>query len=309
MRIAFAGTPAFAAVALEALVDASFDLVLVLTQPDRPAGRGLHELQSDVKQTALRLGLPLAQPRGLREEEIRNQLRSVSAEAMVVAAYGLILPGAVLDLFPVGCINIHASLLPRWRGAAPIQRAILAGDQETGISIMRMDQGLDTGPVYLTKATPILPADTAGSLHDRLCQLGASCVVQALTQIADGSLTPAAQADEGIVYAHKIAKAEAAIDWRQEALLVDRQVRAFNPVPGAFSLLNGEPVKIWRALARDAGEGDPGKIVDCTSEGIDVACGRGILTITELQKAGGRRLSAADFLRGSLLKPGERFVT
>ncbi len=309
MRIVFAGTPVFAAVALKALVDANFDVVLVLTQPDRPAGRGLHELQSEVKQTALRLGLALAQPRTLREDEIRNQLRSVSAEAMVVAAYGLILPGAVLDLFPAGCINIHASLLPRWRGAAPIQRAILAGDQETGISIMRMDQGLDTGPVYLTMATPILSADTARSLHDRLSQLGAACIVQALTQIADGSAIPAAQADEGIVYAHKIAKAEAAIDWRQEALLVDRQVRAFNPVPGAFSWLRGEPVKIWRAFVRSEGGGDPGRIVDCTSEGIDVACGRGILTITELQKAGGRRLGATDFLRGSMLMPGERFIT
>ena len=164
------------------------------------------------------------------------------------------------------------------------------------------------GPVYLTRATPILSADTAGSLHDRLCQLGASGIVQALTRIADGSATPAAQADEGIVYAHKIAKAEAAIDWRQEALLVDRQVRAFNPVPGAFSRLRGEPVKIWRALVRNAGGGDPGRIVDCTSAGIDVACGRGILTITELQKAGGRRLGAADFLRGSMLMPGERLI-
>ena len=309
MRIVFAGTPAFAAVALQALVDARFDVVLVLTQPDRPAGRGLREWPSEVKQLALRRGLPLAQPPTLRGEEIMAQLRSTAAQAMVVAAYGLILPGAILDLFPAGCINIHASLLPRWRGAAPIQRAILAGDRETGISIMRMEQGLDTGPVYLTRTIPILPDDDAGSLHDRLAALGASSIVDALPQIADGTLAPAPQPGKGITYAHKITKLEAAIDWQRDALEVDRQVRAFNPFPGAFSLLRREPVKIWHGVAIAGGQGVAGEILSCGPHGIDVACGNGTLKITELQKAGGRRLPAAEFLRGLSLEPGERFAS
>jgi methionyl-tRNA formyltransferase len=309
MRIVFAGTPAFAAVALQALVDARFEVVLVLTQPDRPAGRGLRELPSEVKQLALRHGLRLAQPRTLREEEIVAQLRSSAAQAMVVAAYGLILPSVLLDLVPAGCINIHASLLPRWRGAAPIQRAILAGDRETGISIMRMEQGLDTGPVYLTRTTPILPDDDAGSLHDRLATLGACCITEALPQIADGSLAPARQPSDGVTYAHKITKPEAAIDWQRDSLELDRQVRAFNPFPGAFSILRGEPVKIWRGLALAGGQGVPGEILSCGPHGIDVACGNGILKIMELQRAGSRRLPVADFLRGSSIEPGERFAS
>jgi methionyl-tRNA formyltransferase len=307
MRIVFAGTPAFAAAALQALVDARFDVALVLTQPDRPAGRGLRESPSAVKQLALHHRLTLAQPQTLRNEEIFSQLRSTAAQAMVVAAYGLILPSGVLDLFPAGCINIHASLLPRWRGAAPIQRAILAGDRETGISIMRMEQGLDTGPVYLTRTIPILPDDSAGSLHDRLAALGANCIVQALPQIADGTLAPAPQPSDGITYAHKVTKSEAAIDWQGDSLEVDRQVRAFNPFPGAFSLLRSEPVKIWRGLASARGQGAPGEILGCGPDGIDVACGTGMLKITELQKAGGRRLTAAEFLRGLSPVPGERF--
>ena len=307
MRIAFAGTPAFAAVALQALADARFDIALVLTQPDRPAGRGLRESASAVKQLALRRGLPVAQPQTLRNEEILVQLRASAAQAMVVAAYGLILPSAVLDLFPAGCINIHASLLPRWRGAAPIQRAILAGDRETGISIMGMEQGLDTGPVYLVRTVPILPDDSAGSLHDRLAALGARCIVEALPRIATGELAPVPQPTDGISYARKITKPEAAIDWRLDAVEVDRQVRAFNPAPGAFGLLRNETVKIWRAFAGDLGQGAPGEILGCGAEGIDVACGKGMLKITELQRAGGRRLSAAEFLRGFMPAPGERF--
>jgi methionyl-tRNA formyltransferase len=307
MRIAFAGTPAFAAAALQALVDSRFDVALVLTQPDRPAGRGLRQSPGAVKQLALRHGLTVAQPQTLRNEEILAQLRSIAAQAMVVAAYGLILPSAVLDLFPTGCINIHASLLPRWRGAAPIQRAILAGDRETGISIMRMEQGLDTGPVYLTGTAPILPDDSAGSLHDRLAALGARCIVEALPQIAQGVLAPSPQPADGITYAHKITKAEAAIDWQRDSLEVDRQVRAFNPFPGAFSLLRNEPMKIWRGFATPRGQGTPGEILGCGPDGIDVACGEGMLKITELQKAGGRRLSAAEFLRGSSPVTGEHF--
>jgi len=307
MRIVFAGTPAFAAAALQALVDARFEVALVLSQPDRPAGRGLRESPSAVKQMALQHRLTVAQPQTLRNEEILAQLRSTTAQAMVVAAYGLILPSPILDLFPAGCINIHASLLPRWRGAAPIQRAILAGDRETGISIMRMEQGLDTGPVYLTKPIPILPDDSAGSLHDRLAVLGANCIVQALPQIADGTLAPAPQPSDGITYAHKITKPEAAIDWQRDSLEVDRQVRAFNPFPGAFSVLRNEPVKIWRGFASALGGGAPGEILGCGPDGIDVACGKGMLTITELQKAGAKRLSAAEFLRGLSPGPGERF--
>ncbi len=307
MRIAFAGTPAFAAAALQALVESRFDVALVLTQPDRPAGRGLRESPSPVKQLASHSGLAIAQPQTLRSDEILTQLRSISAQAMVVAAYGLILPSAVLDLFPVGCINIHASLLPRWRGAAPIQRAILAGDRETGISIMRMEQGLDTGPVYLARTIPILPDDSAGSLHDRLAALGAHCIVQALPQIANGALMPVPQPADGISYAHKITKPEAAIDWKHDSEEVDRQIRAFNPFPGAFSLLRSETVKIWRGFASASGHGAPGEILGCGSDGIAVACGNGMLKITELQKSGGRRLSAAEFLRGLSPAPGERF--
>ena len=307
MRIVFAGTPAFAAVALQALVDAGVDVVLVLTQPDRPAGRGLRESPSAVKNLALRHGLTVAQPKTLRNEEIFAQLRATGAQAMVVAAYGLIVPGAILDLFPAGCINIHASLLPRWRGAAPIQRAILAGDRETGISIMRMEKGLDTGPVYLSRTIPVLPDDSAGSLHDRLAALGARCIVDALPQIADGTLAAVPQPSDGITYAHKIAKPEAAIDWQRDSLDVDRQVRAFNPFPGAFSLLRNEPVKIWRGIAGTRGQGAPGEILASGPDGIDVACGKGMLKITELQKAGGRRLSAAEFVRGLSPAPGERF--
>lgn len=307
MRIVFAGTPAFAAAALRALVAARFDVALVLTQLDRPAGRGMRESPSAVKQLALHHGLTVAQPQTLRNEEILAQLRLTAAQAMVVAAYGLILPPSVLDLFPAGCINIHASLLPRWRGAAPIQRAILAGDRETGISIMRMEQGLDTGSVYLARTIPILPDDSAGSLHDRLAALGACCIVQALPQIAQGALAPEPQPNYGTTYAHKITKPEAAIDWQRDALEVHRQVRAFNPFPGAFSMLRNEPVKIWRGLASAGGQGTAGEILGCSPDGIDVACGKGMLKITELQKAGGRRLSAAEFLRGLSPVPGERF--
>jgi methionyl-tRNA formyltransferase len=307
MRIAFAGTPAFAAAVLQSLVDAHFEVVLVLTQPDRPAGRGLKESAGEVKQLALRHGLRVVQPHTLRNEEILSQLRAGNVQAMVVAAYGLILPAAILELFPAGCINIHASLLPRWRGAAPIQRAILAGDPETGISIMRMEPGLDTGPVYFTRRTPIAPDEHAGALHDKLAALGAECIVETLPKIVAGELTPVPQPGNGITYANKITKSEASIDWQRDALELDRQIRAFNPFPGAFSLLRNEPVKIWHGVAHPGGQGIPGEVLASNALGIDVACGTGTLKITELQRAGGKRLSAADFLRGSALVPGERF--
>jgi methionyl-tRNA formyltransferase len=309
MRIVFAGTPAFAAAALQALLDAPFDVCLVLTQPDRPAGRGLRLTTSAVKQLSLRHGLPLAQPPSLRNEEILVTLRAARADVMVVAAYGLILPRSVLDLFPAGCVNVHASLLPRWRGAAPIQRAILAGDSTTGISIMRMEQGLDTGPVYLARALPILPNDCAGELEARLAVLGARCLVEALPQIARGKLAAVEQNAEGITYAPKITKPEATIDWRRAAREVDRQIRAFNPVPGAATALGRNAVKIWRASASASsnGAGVPGEVLGLSADEIDVACGTGVLKIAELQKAGGKRLSAADFVRGSSLTPGARF--
>jgi len=307
MRVVFAGTPAFAASALQALIDAHFDVALVLTQPDRAAGRGLRTSSSAVKQLALKHGLTIDQPSSLAGEEILARLRTSRAQVMVVAAYGLILPAAVLVLFPTGCINIHASLLPRWRGAAPIQRAILAADRETGISIMRMDQGLDTGPVYLTEALPILPDDTAGSLHDRLAQLGARCVVDALPQIERGVLVSAPQPSDGATYARKVTKQEAAIDWRREASTVDRQVRAFNPVPGAYSALGHTTVKIWRVQPSEGGQGDPGLIMRAGEGGIDVACGLGMVKILELQQAGGKRLLAAEFARGASPLVGQRF--
>ncbi|HVY08268.1 MAG TPA: methionyl-tRNA formyltransferase [Burkholderiales bacterium] len=309
MRIAFAGTPAFAARALQALVDAKFDVALVMTQPDRPAGRGLKDTPSAVKQAAMKNGISCAQPATLKTDEALVGLRQMRAQALVVAAYGLILPPAVLEIFPMGCINIHASLLPRWRGAAPIQRAILAGDGETGISIMRMEQGLDTGPVYLTRAVPILADDSAGSLHDKLAALGAACIVEALPRIESGSLAAIAQAEAGVTYAHKVAKPEAAIDWTRDAVEVDRQVRAFNPFPGAYGVLDGETVKIWRGEAGDDAGATPGTILDCTSERLRIACGRGSFDVTELQKAGSRRLPVAEFLRGSVSLAGSRFTS
>ena len=264
---------------------------------------------SPVKELALSAGILVFQPTGLKTETDLQHICELSPDLMVVVAYGMILPVTILDLFPSGCINIHASLLPRWRGAAPIQRAILAGDRETGISIMRMEQGLDTGPVYLARTIPVLPIDDAGSLHDRLAALGATCIVEALPQIAAGTLVPVPQQSDGITYAHKVTKPEAAIDWQRDSVEVDRQIRAFNPYPGAFSKLRSESVKIWHGVAIAGTRGMPGEILSCGPHGIDVACGNGALKVTELQKAGGKRLPAADFLRGLSLEPGECFAS
>jgi methionyl-tRNA formyltransferase len=308
MRLVFAGTPAFARSALEALLDAGHDVVLVLTQPDRPAGRGLKARMSEVKTLAGQRGLPVQQPATLKSPEAQAMLAAAGTQAMVVAAYGLILPQAVLDLFPSGCINIHASLLPRWRGAAPIQRAILAGDRETGVCIMRMEAGLDTGPVLLRETTPIGPRETAGELHDRLAALGGRCVVMALAQLERGALEAVPQPEAGVTYAHKIGKDEAVLDWTQPAEVLDRQIRAFDPVPGCGTTLRGEPVKIWRAQPQAGANGGAGGTVARVDEdGISVLCGSGALLLRELQRASGRRLPVGAFLRGCPVLPGERF--
>ena len=304
MRIVFAGTPQFSAAALAALAAAGHEIVLVLTQPDRPAGRGMKLTPSAVKQSALALGLPVYQPQTLRNTESVAKLKTTGADVMVVAAYGLILPPEVLDLFPIGCINIHASLLPRWRGAAPIQRALLAGDRETGIAIMRMEAGLDTGPVYLMRGLPIDTIDTAATLHDKLMALGAECIVEALPLIADGRLQPAAQPQEGVTYAAKISKSEAQVDWRRSAPDLDRQIRAFDPFPGAQTLLAGEPFKLWRAHPESQLKGEAGRVLAADERGIVIACGEGALRVTELQRTGGRRLPAGELLRGFALAPG-----
>ena len=309
MRLIFAGTPEFAARALAALHGAGHDIALVLTQPDRPTGRGLKLVPGAVKTLALEHGLPLFQPVNLKEEQARERLRAAAAELMVVAAYGLILPEPVLALTPRGAINIHASLLPRWRGAAPIQRAILAGDARTGISIMQMDRGLDTGAVLTAAAIPIAADDTGGSLHDKLADLGARLIVSALAQLERGELEARPQAEAGASYAAKISKTEAGIDWRESAAAIERKVRAFNPHPGAASGIGNVGLKIWRAGAITAAGGAPGTILETGPGGIVVACGSGALRLLELQRAGGKRLAAAQFLAGFPLAPGERLET
>jgi methionyl-tRNA formyltransferase len=299
MRLAFAGTPEFARAALESLSHAGFELVLVLTQPDRPAGRGLRLQPSAVKAWAAAHGLPIAQPRSLRldgkypadAQATRAALLASRPDALVVAAYGLILPAWALALPPRGCINIHASLLPRWRGAAPIHRAIEAGDPQTGVTIMQMDAGLDTGAMLMAEAIAIAPSDTTGSLHDRLAGLGGRLVVDALRRLERGELAARAQPSEGISYAHKVDKAEAAIDWHWPAALIERRLRAFDPFPGAVAALGGESFKLWRGEVV-AGQGSPGTVLGTDERGIVVACGEQALRLTELQRPGGRRLPA-----------------
>jgi methionyl-tRNA formyltransferase len=304
MKLIFAGTPDFAARALEALLAAGHEVVLVLTQPDRPAGRGMALQASAVKKVALSHGIPVFQPERLKDpathEPIRAACADRGAELMVVAAYGLILPQAVLDLPRRGCINIHASLLPRWRGAAPIHRAIEAGDAQTGITIMGVEAGLDTGPMLLAEAIDIGAGDTTGSLHDRLAVLGGKLLVDALARY--DQLLPVAQPEAGVTYAAKIDKAEARLDWNQPATVLERKLRAFNPFPGAVVTLAGEAVKVWRGQVL-AASGRPGQVLSADARGIVVACGEGALCLTELQKAGGRRVTSAEFLHGSVLRP------
>ncbi|RZL38855.1 MAG: methionyl-tRNA formyltransferase [Rubrivivax sp.] len=308
MRVVFAGTPEFAAVALDALLAAGFSVPLVLTQPDRPAGRGMKLQASAVKQRAVAAGVSVAQPQGLKLDgkyaadaaAAREALLAADADVMVVAAYGLILPQWVLDLPRRGCLNIHASLLPRWRGAAPIHRAIEAGDAETGITIMQMDAGLDTGDMLLIGREDIRADDTTAALHDRLADMGGRLIVQAV-QAAHLTRTP--QPADGITYAHKIEKAESAIDWRQSAVEIERRLRAFDPFPGGVATLAGEAVKVWRAEIV-GGQGEPGEVI---APGPVVACGDAALRLTELQRAGGKRGPAAAFLQARPIAVGERF--
>jgi len=302
-RIAFAGTPQFARAALAALIEAGFEIPLVLTQPDRPAGRGKALTISPVKELALAHDLPLHQPERLRDPATHTPLIAAAPDVLVVAAYGLILPQAVLDIPRTGCLNIHASLLPRWRGAAPIQRAIEAGDRETGITIMGMEAGLDTGPMLLMRSLIIDDGDTGGSLHDKLAALGADLIVEALQTLPVLTATP--QPADGVSYAAKLEKREADIDWQAPATLLARRLRAFDPWPGTQTVLEGMTLKLWRGLAV-AGSGAPGEVIAAGADGIVIACGEGALRITELQKPGGRRLHAADFLRGQPVPVGVR---
>ena len=306
MKLIFVGTPEFAARALAVLLASRHEVALVLTQPDRPAGRGLKPHPSPVKRLALERAVPVEQPANLRDAAVQERLRAPGADLMVVAAYGLILPQQVLDIARLGAINVHASLLPRWRGAAPIQRALLAGDRETGVCIMQMDAGLDTGPVLLSASEPIRDDDTAQTLHDRLAELGSRIVLEACDRVERGQLVPRPQPAEGATYAAKLDKREARIDWTRPAKQLWRQVRAFNPQPGAASRLGGAEVKIWRAVPVPA-TGAPGAVLEAGPQGVVVACGEAGLRIEEMQRAGGKRLSAGEFLRGHPLAVGERF--
>ena len=318
MRVIFAGTPEFARVALEQLHHAGFDIALVLTQPDRPAGRGMKLQASAVKQWAATHQIPVAQPRSLRLDgqypedatAARKAIEDAKADVMVVAAYGLILPQWALDMPRLGCLNIHGSVLPRWRGAAPIHRAIEAGDSETGVTIMQMDAGLDTGDMLLLETLPIGPHDSTDTLHDQLAQLGGRMIVDALKLATNGSLKPVPQPVQGISYAHKIDKREAALDWTQPVATLERRIRAFNPFPGASSVLNGEVIKLQDAHilgATSPNFAEAGAIFDVQNGGIDVVTGDGLLRITRLQKAGGKSLAVADFLRGFDVQPGMLF--
>ncbi len=303
MRLIFAGTPAFAAIALQALIKAGHDLVLVITQPDRPTGRGLKLVPSEVKKIAQNQEFILEQPLTLKTDAARALVAAAKADAMIVAAYGLLLPADILAIPRLGCLNIHASLLPRWRGAAPIQRAILAGDAQTGVTIMQMDAGLDTGDILLARATAIGAQETAGELHDRLAVLGAELIVAALDK-----LPPPVKQDAALAtYAAKIAKSEACIDWREDAAHIALKVRAYNPFPGAVCALGDERIKIWRARVAAGGAGAPGVVCAGTPGTLVIACGTGALEVLELQRPGGRRLAAATFLAGHGIEPGARF--
>ncbi len=308
MRVIFAGTPAFAVPPLQAILDAGHDVALALTQPDRPSGRGLALTPSPVKQIALRHNLRIEQPASLKSEAVQQQLRDVQADIMVVVAYGLLLPRAVLQATRKGAINIHASLLPRWRGAAPIQRAVEAGDTQTGITIMQLDEGLDTGPTYLAQSIPIADLDTAGAVHDRLMPLGAQLVVECLRQIAEGTAIARAQPSEGVTYARKISKSEGALDWREPAGDLARRVRAFNPAPGTIARLRDQELKVWAAVALErAFDAAPGAVVEVDEHGPIIACGTGSVRLEVLQRAGARRMNAGELMRGFPIEVGERF--
>ncbi len=307
LRLVFAGTPEFAVPCLEACRASGADLVAVYTQPDRPAGRGRKLTPSPVKQAAMAAGIAVEQPASLKSVEARQTLLGYRPDLIVVVAYGLILPRKVLAIPRLGCWNVHASLLPRWRGAAPIQRAIWAGDAESGVNLMQMEAGLDTGPVLLERRTPIRREDTGGTLHDRLSRLGAEVLAEGLSRVLAGkSLLPRAQVETGVVYAHKLDKAEAKLDFSRPAIELERQVRAFDPWPVAEGVIAGEPVRIWAALAVALEhQAAPGTVLGAGRQGIDLACGEGALRVTTLQRAGGRQVSAADYLnaRPELSRP------
>ena len=303
MRIIFAGTPHFAASALAALVG-EHQVIAVLTQPDRPAGRGMQLAESPVKQFARPHNLTVLQPVTLKTEEAQRPLAALDADVMVVAAYGLILPQAVLQMPHHGCLNIHASLLPRWRGAAPIQRAILAGNTETGITIMQMDEGLDTGDMLLRQTCPISEDDTAKTLHDKLAEIGASSILEALLLLQENRLTPIKQDNDAACYAAKLTKSEAQIDWRQDARQIERAVRAYNP---CHANLNGVAIKIWQANVCPDTRGEPGTVLDVNKRGITVACGKDALRLEILQRPGGKAQPAAQFLQAMPIKVGDMF--
>lgn len=303
MRVIFAGTPEFSVPTLTAILRSGAEVAAVYTQPDRPAGRGRRLTASPVKQTALAHGVPVHQPERLRGEAAAEAMRAHGADLMVVVAYGLLLPQAILDAPRLGCVNVHASLLPRWRGAAPIQRAILAGDAESGVSIMRMEAGLDTGPVYLLRPLALAPRETGGSLHDKLSVLGAEALLAALPGIADGSLVPEPQDDARATYAKKLSKQEARIDWTRPAAEIERMVRAFDPWPVAETRLGADVLRIWGAElpGRAPGGAEPGRVIATGKSGIDVATGEGVLRITRLQPAGKRPMAAAELLNARKL--------
>lgn len=316
MRIIFAGTPEFAKQALTSLIQSEHEIVLVLSQPDRPAGRGKKLRASPVKQAALAHGLPVFQPTRLKGDEVAWQtIREASADLMVVAAYGLILPLQVLQIPPHGCINIHASLLPRWRGAAPIQRAIEAGDNTTGITIMQMDEGLDTGDMLLTVTTPISPADTGETLHDRLADLGGNAIVDALAALERNELTATRQPAQGATYAHRLTRDDATLDWSLNQTALINRVRAFDPVPGnACRLVSAPeaPIKIWQIEPQDGvlpNDASPGQVIHADDSQVQVACADSIVRIVQIQRAGARRMAVGDFQRGAAIKTGDRFVT
>jgi len=308
LNIIFAGTPEFAAISLAALIQSNHHICVVYTQPDRPAGRGRKLTASPVKQLALQRGILVNQPDSLKDETEQHTLAGYQADVMVVVAYGIILPEAILKVPKYGCINVHASLLPRWRGAAPIQRAILAGDKESGVTIMQMDRGLDTGDMLLNKSTPIEDNDTAQTLHDRLAVLGADALLETLGLVSDNQLLPQKQDDALATYAAKLQKSEAAIDWQHSAQRIHRQVCAFNPWPVAHTTLNGDTVRIWRSqVPSQACDKAPGTVIAESRQGIDVATGSGVLRITQLQFPGGKPLLASEYLNAHSLI-GEEFV-
>jgi methionyl-tRNA formyltransferase len=307
LKIIFAGTPLFAEKALDALLQQNYKIVAVLTQPDRPSGRGMQLKHSSVKQLALQHGLTVLQPVSLKNSEIQNQLKEFDADVMIVAAYGLILPQSVLQTPRYGCLNIHASLLPRWRGAAPIQRAIQAGDEQTGITIMQMDAGLDTGAILLKKTCKIEPKETAATLHDKLAILGAEAISEALVRLVQGKLSNIAQDNSFATYAAKLTKEEAQIDWNRDASEIERNIRAYNPYPGAGSAINDIQVKILQAGVSRKYEAEPGEVVEVQKDGLVIACGKDSLRVEIIQKPNAKAMTTNQFLQGFQIKAGDRF--